>query len=79
MEVLTIAVDNISLGTITLGNMVETHSPSLFSSHIEMSLISVKAINRDLEYKERTTGERRTRECKTWENMGCEIYLKNYF
>lgn len=57
-------------------DMVETHCPSLFSSHIEMSLISVKAINRDLEYKEHTTRERRTRDCKTWENMGCEIYYK---
>lgn len=59
-----------------MGDMVETHCPSLFSSHIEMALISVKAINRDLEYKEHTTRERRARDCKTWENMGCEIYYE---
>lgn len=59
-----------------MGNKVETHCPSLFSSNIEMSLISVKAINTDLEYKERSTWERRTRE--NMQNMGdtSEVYYK---
>lgn len=59
---------------MTVGNTAETHCASVFSSRIEMSLISVKTINKDLEFKERNTG-RDGGEIMTVQNMGCKIHF----